>query len=154
MPGFSMPDRNPSATFSPMMGSHFCLRVPDYEAGKAWFMEKLDFRFVVEWPGPVGVRMAYLAAPNDDRCVIEIVGDGDTPPTEVAGTDDLFASLGNGGFHHFCFTVPNVDDAVATLLSRGVTIVTEPFEVAEIGRRLAFFKDPFGNLFELEQKLA
>lgn len=98
--------------------------------------------------------MAYLAAANDDRCVVEIVGDGDTPPSPVAATGDLFASFGKGGYHHFCFSVPCVDGAVGELKQRGVTIIAEPFEVAEFGRRIAFFADPFGNLFELEEKLA
>jgi lactoylglutathione lyase/glyoxylase I family protein len=34
-----------------------------------------------------------------------------------------------------------------------VTIVTEPFELRAISRRLAFFCDPFGNLIELAQVL-
>jgi lactoylglutathione lyase/glyoxylase I family protein len=43
------------------------------------------------------------------------------------------------GYHHFCLNVTSVDETVATLRSRGVTIVTEPFELAAISRRLAFF---------------
>jgi glyoxylase I family protein len=35
-----------------------------------------------------------------------------------------------------------------------VTIVTEPFALPVIDRRLAFFADPFGNLFELAEVLA
>ena len=48
----------------------------------------------------------------------------------------------------------SVDDAIETLRARGVTIVTEPFELAAISRRLAFFCDPFGNLIELAEVLA
>jgi lactoylglutathione lyase/glyoxylase I family protein len=49
--------------------------------------------------------------------------------------------------------VTNVDATVETLRSRGVTIVTEPFELPAISRRLAFFCDPFGNLIELAEVL-
>nr|WP_268841561.1 VOC family protein [Rhizobium giardinii] len=45
--------------------------------------------------------------------------------------------------------VASVDATVENLRARGVTIVTEPFELLAISRRLAFFSDPFGNLIEL-----
>ncbi|MCP4381518.1 MAG: VOC family protein [Hyphomicrobiales bacterium] len=151
MPDFQMPAKDADARFSSLRSSHACLRVPDYEASKSWFMDRLDFRLVVEWPGPLGVKMAYLAAADDDQCVVEIVGDAE-PPSPVPDTADLFASFSKGGYHHVCFTVPNIDDAVTELRKRDVTIVAAPFEVEEIGRRIAFFADPFGNLFELEQK--
>ena len=40
------------------------------------------------------------------------------------------------------------------LKRRGVTIVSEPRDVAEIGRRFAFFADPWGNLFEVIQPIS
>ena len=42
---------------------------------------------------------------------------------------------------------------IATLRGRGVTIVTEPFVLPAISRKLAFFCDPFGNLIELAEVL-
>jgi glyoxylase I family protein len=44
--------------------------------------------------------------------------------------------------------------AVAKLRSRGVEIVTEPFVLPAISRKLAFFCDPFGNLVELAEVLS
>ena len=46
-----------------------------------------------------------------------------------------------------------VDETVAKLRARGVTIVTEPFVLDVISRKLAFFADPFGNLIELAEVL-
>jgi len=149
---FALPARNPDAGLASMKASLFCLRVPEYEVAKNWFIDKLDFRLVIEWLGPVGVKMAYLAAADDDRCIIEVVGDGD-PPTPRASTRDLLASFGNAGFHQFCFTVPSVVKTLSILRDRDVEVVAEPFEVPEIGRRIASFADPFGNLFELEEIL-
>jgi lactoylglutathione lyase/glyoxylase I family protein len=40
---------------------------------------------------------------------------------------------------------------VAELKARGVVIVTEPFQLDAISRKLAFFADPYGNLIELAQ---
>lgn len=48
MPDFQMPATNPDAVLSTLRASHICLRVPDYAACKTWFMDKLDFRLVVE----------------------------------------------------------------------------------------------------------
>ena len=58
------------------------------------------------------------------------------------------------GYHHFCLNVTSVDATVETLRSRGVAIVTEPFVLPAINRKLAFFADPFGNLIELAELLA
>ena len=80
------------------------------------------------------MKMAYLVAVDDERCVIEIVDNGECP-SPVAGNEKLFASFGRGGHHHFCFTVPNVEEAIAELRRRSVTIVAEPFEVPEIPNR-------------------
>ena len=66
---------------------------------------------------------------------------------------DLGDSLRLAGFHHFCLNVASIDETLAELRRRGVTIVTEPFELPVIGRRLAFLADPWGNLIELAQVL-
>lgn len=49
--------------------------------------------------------------------------------------------------------VDDVEATVAELRRRGVKIVTEPFVLPIIERRLAFFADPFGNLFEIAEVL-
>ncbi len=153
MTAFTMPPTRREATFGSLRASHICLRVPDYDEAKAWYCDTLDFRVVHEWPEPmIGVRMGYFAAAGDDRCVIELVGGGKTP-APPPDRSDLVAGFGFGGCHHFCFTTPDIAGTVAALRERGAAIVAEPFEVAAIGRRIAFFADPWGNLFELEQIL-
>ena len=49
------------------------------------------------------------------------------------------------------FHVASVDNSLAKLRDLGVTIVTEPFVLPAISRKLAFFTDPFGNLIELSE---
>ena len=154
MPNFTMPAQNPSAPFASFRASHFCLRVPDYAAAKQWLIDKLDFRVVHEWHEPMlNVDMGYLAAADDDRCVIEVVG-GNDPALSARSQADFPGSFATTGYHHFCFTVPSVDDAVAEMRARDVTITFEPLEVEAIARKIAFFADPWGNLFELEEVLA
>ena len=40
------------------------------------------------------------------------------------------------------------------LKRRGVTIVSQPHDVAAMGLRVAFFADPWGNLFEVIQSIS
>lgn len=49
MPNFTMPKKNSTAHFSTLKASHVCIRIPDYEQSKNWFLEKLDFRLVANW---------------------------------------------------------------------------------------------------------
>ena len=153
MPDFSMPATSPWSALSSLRTNHVCFRVTNYEVSKRWFMEKLDFRQVIEWPF-ADMSLGYFAAPDDDTCVIELIGGGEQPPANPPVITDLAESLKWGGFHHLCFYVASVDAAVATLKARGVAMVGDPFVLDDIGRRLAFFADPFGNLFELAEVLA
>ncbi len=150
MAQFALPLRNPQASFATFRGIHVALRVPDYARAMKWYTEKLDFRIVVEWSF-AGMRLAYLAPADDDNAVIEIIGDGDVDTTSDRGAKDLAGSLRVPGYHHYCFNVPSVEDAAGELRRRGVSIFAEPFVLPDISRRLAFFTDPFGNLFELSE---
>src|SRR5262249_5418965 len=120
------------------------------DAALKWYKEVLDFRRTrtVE---AMGLTFAFIAPPNDDSFEIELVagpGAVDRPKAE-----DLHATLGLHGWHHLCFRVDNVDDAVADLRRRGVNVIAGPMDFSEIRRRGAFFLDPWGNLFELNQTL-
>ena len=75
-------------------------------------------------------------------------------PIDPPAYADLADSLRYSGYEHFCITVTDIEATVAELRARGVTIVTEPFELDAISRKLAFFADPFGNLIELAEVLA
>jgi glyoxylase I family protein len=146
------PAVNHESPFASMRGQHIALRVPDFQASKKWFVEKLDFRVIREW-GHGDQHMAYLAPATDDAFFVEILGDGTPHPIPKPVYIDLGDSLRLAGYHHFCLNVTNIDATLAELRRRGVTIVTEPFELPAIQRRLAFLADPWGNLIELAQVL-
>lgn len=147
------PAINTSSPFASMKGHHVAMRVPDFELAKRWFVEKLDFRVIHEWPY-ADQRLAYVAPPTDDSFFVEILGDGDPKPIPKPVYSDLGDSLRLAGYHHLCLNVKDIDATVAQLRRREVTIVTEPFELPVINRRLAFLADPFGNLIELAQVLS
>ena len=152
MADFILPPKNNASPFADLRGHHVAVRVPSLTEAKQFYVTKLDFRVIAEWDY-ADEKLAYLAPPTDDHFYIEVLGDGDMPPTEVRPYTDLGDSLKYRGYHHFCLSVKNVDETVATLRSRGVTIVTEPFILPVISRKLAFFCDPFGNLIELAEVL-
>ncbi|MEU6772188.1 VOC family protein [Streptomyces sp. NPDC046759] len=128
------PPKNPSSPFASFSGHHVGIRVPDYDAAKAWYTEKLDFRVLLEWPYGE-LKLAYLCPPNDDNFHVELLA-GPVPfPNEVL--DDLGVSLQHGGYQHMCVHVDYVDEARAELASRGVDLIGEPFEIEDISRRLA-----------------
>lgn len=150
MTDFPIPAKNTSSVFANMRGHHVALRVPNYEIAKSWYVDKLDFRVVHEWPF-ADEQLAYLAPANDDHFMIELLGGGDPLPIDAPAYKDLADSLRYSGYHHFCINVADIDATVAELRKRGVTIVTEPFKLDDISRKLAFFADPFGNLIELAE---
>ncbi len=149
----TIPAVNTRSPFASMKGHHVAVRVPSFEAAVAWYTEKLDFRVVHQWPY-ADQKLAYLAPANDNDFFIEILGDGVPPPIPKPVYTDLGDSLRLAGYHHFCINVADMETAVAELRRRGVQIVTEPFELPVIGRKLAFIADPFGNLIELAEVVA
>lgn len=136
--------------FASWVGHHAAIRVPDYEISKDWFVERLGWRVTQEWMYG-DLQLAYIAPPGDDHFHVEILaGPGAAAQRQY---DSVDASLTQNGLNHVCIQVASVDDSLAELRRRDVTIVGEPFELEAINSRLAFFADPFGNLFELKQSL-
>ncbi len=52
------------------------------------------------------------------------------------------------------FGVDNVDAACQQLISKSVTLILEPADHPDWGIRVAYFRDPDGNLIEINQPLA
>ena len=152
MADFIPPPQKPSSPFADLRGHHVAVRVPSLEQAKEFYVGKLDFRVVAEWPF-ADELLAYLAPPTDDHFYIEVLGNGDKPPTEVRPYTDLGDSLKYRGYHHFCLSVKSVEATIKKLRERNVVIVTEPFVLPAISRKLAFFADPFRNLVELAEVL-
>ncbi len=73
----------------------------------------------------------------------EAVGTAGLPP--AAKAQDSVA---------FIYSVPNVDEAVRELESRGVVFVAPPTDRDERGIRTAHLRDPVGNLIEFNATLA
>jgi catechol 2,3-dioxygenase-like lactoylglutathione lyase family enzyme len=140
-----------STPFASWKFDHTAIRVPDFDRAVAWYVQKLDFRLMKSVP--LGEKMyGFLSVPAiETGLIIELVAG---PGAEHRPTyEDLATSLTLSGLHHFAFRVDSADDAIAELKRRDVTIVSEPHDVPKLGLRLAFFADPWGNLFEVIQAI-
>ena len=142
---------NSSSPFVSWKVEHAAIRVPDLDTAVAWYSEKLDFRLLRSWQLP-GKKIGWISPIANDGFIFELIagpGADDRPAYE-----DLGSSYKVSGWHHTAFQVESVDNTVVELKRRGVTIVSEPHDLAEIRSRAAFFADLWGNLFEVMQVIS
>jgi catechol 2,3-dioxygenase-like lactoylglutathione lyase family enzyme len=139
-----------SSPFASLKINHSAIRVPDFDTAVAWYAEKLDFQLRQSVPLG-GLTFAFLYPTADDSFHFELLagpGADNRRPYK-----DLHDSYKMSGWHHMGFRVDSVDDTIDELKRRSVTIVSEPHDVAAMELRVAFFADPWGNLFEVIQSL-
>ena len=73
-----MEDRN--GPLSSLRGNHACIRVPDFEAGRDWWIETFDFVLLSEWSYE-DMRLCKIAPREFPDVVLEIVGGGESKMT-------------------------------------------------------------------------
>ena len=72
---------------------------------------------------------------------------------EVVGTDTRPSSADAQDTVAFCFQVPDVDEAFRSLRTSDIDFVTEPHDEKAWMIRVAHFRDPAGNLIEINAPL-
>lgn len=140
---------NPSP-FRSWTVDHIAVRVPDFDAAAAWYIEKLNFRVTRTWTQG-DMKIGFIAPAGNVGAQFELLGGAGAAPRTIP--EKFQDSFGVSGWHHVCFDVDNVDDAVVELKRRGVDVMSEPLDNPRAGRRLAFFRDPWGNVFKITQAL-
>src|ERR1700734_3786190 len=139
-----------SSPLASLKMNHAAIRVPDFDAAVAWYADKLDFRWK-QTVSVAGLSFGFLYPAGDDSFHFELrAGPG---ALERPAYKDLHDSYNMSGWHHPGFSVDSVDDVIDELKRRDVTIATEPPNVPAMGLRVAFFADPWGNLFEVIQDI-
>jgi len=78
----------------------------------------------------------------------DLIRRGTTTQFEPAANEFHESRLAKHG-QHFAFGVDDIDGVCASLAERGVK-VSKPMDIPGAGRQ-AFFRDPSGNLIELNQ---
>ena len=131
--------------------NHTAIRVPDFDTAVAWYADKLDFRSK-QTVSVAGLSFGFLYPAGDDGFHFELMaGPG---AAERPAYKDLHDSYNMSGWHHPGFSIDSVDAVIKELKRRGVTVASEPHDVPAMGLRVAFFADPWGNLFEVIQSMA
>jgi catechol 2,3-dioxygenase-like lactoylglutathione lyase family enzyme len=128
-----------AATLPLFSADHVAVRVPDFEAAIQWYQDKLDFKLIQRFK--VGdLEMAFISPRSSEAFRIELLS---MPRQETQAADSKW------GWDHLCLSVADVDETLAALRSRGLTIDRGPFVVDPIKKKIAFFSDPWGNTFEI-----
>lgn len=138
---------SPLRTAASARPDHLMLGVDDMEAVIAWYRDKLGYEVEKAWTvdGLPGIRLAYLIGHGGYR--MELIAGGHGPKTpDPASFDEHFRMR---GYQHACYWVDDVDAVMAELKSRGVEAFF-PATDFPVGaeRRVAFVKDPEGNIIE------
>ncbi|MBV7329609.1 VOC family protein [Chloroflexi bacterium TSY] len=113
---------------------HVGLFTPNFAEMEKFCKQTLGLEEVKRWEDPT---IVFLAAGNT---VIELINSKNFEIDENRPA----------GFDHFAFHVDSVDTVFAELVEAGITIDSEPRDFKDV--RIAFFRDPDGNLLELVEE--
>ena len=122
---------------------HLAITTGRFERLRRFYVETLGLPVVGGFPGH---DIVFVQA---GTTTIEILGE-EGPP--VPDAEDRAA---RHGWHHLAWEVEDVDAAFAELVARGVAVHSAPesFPPEAPTMRIAFLRDPDGNLLELVQPL-
>ncbi|MDP1946537.1 MAG: VOC family protein [Nitrospirota bacterium] len=119
---------------------HTRMRVSDLDQTIQFYTTVLGLDLIERKTSPRGSQLAFLKAPNSDE-LIELTSFPPSGPVKVQ--EDLV---------HLAFQVENMDDTIASLTARGVTITDGPTQTSS-GSRFIFIDAPDGYEIELIERL-
>jgi catechol 2,3-dioxygenase-like lactoylglutathione lyase family enzyme len=127
---------------------HVAITTSQFELLRAFYVELLGLPVVGGFPEH---DIVFLDAGGT---TVELLGEQPaTRPGVDTGKEDRAQRF---GWHHLALQVDDVDAAYAELIAAGVAPHSEPesFPPADPSLRIAFLRDPDGNLLELIQPLS
>ena len=111
-----------------------------------WYADTLGFtisdRFTLTRSDGVLINVARVEIPGLRMNISHV--DGTVPPDPDAVSES---------WRQVVFEVDDVDANYELLRSKGVEFITEPFNYDPPGFRLAYFRDPEGNILEIYKDL-
>jgi catechol 2,3-dioxygenase-like lactoylglutathione lyase family enzyme len=124
----------------------FNTSVNDLDRVSQWYADILGFttrdRFTLTRPDGSKIQVARVEIPGLQMNISQF--DGSTSPNRNGERQ---------GWRHIALQVDSVDESYQRLRDRGVQFIGEPFTYNPPGYRIAFFRDPEGNILELYQDL-
>jgi len=115
---------------------HTRMRVSDLDQTIQFYTTVLGLDVIERKTSPRGSHLAFLKVPNSDE-LIELTSFLPSGPVRVQ--EDLV---------HLAFQVENMEDTIASLTARGVTITDGPTQTSS-GSRFIFIDAPDGYEIEL-----
>jgi len=118
---------------------HTRMRVSDLDQTIQFYTTVLGLEVIERKTSPRGSRLAFLKVPNSDE-LIELTSFPPSGPVTVQ--EDLV---------HLAFQVESLDEAIASLNAKGVTITDGPTQTSS-GSRFIFIDAPDGYEIELIER--
>jgi catechol 2,3-dioxygenase-like lactoylglutathione lyase family enzyme len=124
---------------------HVGLSVPDLDRAQRFYEQGLGMteRFAFSVPG--GPRGVILAT-DGGACVELLEQSGSVRKTTYA---DPRQAILDQGYGHWAVGVDDLEAACERLVAAGAEIVWDPRDAPQPGARMAYLRDPDGNLIEL-----
>ena len=120
---------------------HVAITVRDMERSVAFYRDLLGFDVLGQLLVNKGrMKLVYL---RSGGAYVELFEYRDHDAETAVGVPDTV-----GGFKHLALQTDDVDGLAARLKAAGIEFTLDPLD-AEGGVRLAFFRDPDGNLLEI-----
>ncbi|ODR95400.1 methylmalonyl-CoA epimerase [Methyloceanibacter superfactus] len=126
--------------------NHVAIVVPDLKAATDVYRSTLGAKVSAEEDQPEhGVTTVFIELPNTKIELLGVYGDN----SPIAG---FLERNPNGGIHHLCYEVPNIEEARDRMVKRGARVLGEP-KIGAHGKPVIFLhpKDFCGTLVELEE---
>ena len=117
---------------------HVAILTDDYERSKTFYVDILGFRILAE---------TYRAERNSYKLDLEINGQYQIELFSFPEFKDRASFPEQKGLRHLAFAVENIEESVAELITKGVTV--QGIRIDELtGKNFCFFKDPNGQPLE------
>jgi len=128
--------------------NHVAIAVSDLTAAAAVYRDTLGATVTAPKDLPEhGVTTVFVELPNTKIELLQALGEN----SPISG---FVEKNPNGGIHHLCYEVENIDAAIATLKAQGATVLGDGTpKIGAHGKPVIFLhpKDFCGTLVELEQ---
>ena len=128
--------------------NHVAIAVSDLTAAAAVYRDTLGATVTAAKELPEhGVTTVFVELPNTKIELLQALGEN----SPISG---FVEKNPNGGIHHLCYEVENIDAAIAKLKAQGATVLGDGTpKIGAHGKPVIFLhpKDFCGTLVELEQ---
>lgn len=138
---------SPSPTWRILRLNHIALATQQTDNAAELFNKIFQLPTSEKQPQPDhGVNTVFVELGNTKLELLDPLGDG-------SPINGFVKKNPNGGVHHLCFEVDNIEQAVVDLKQKGVRLLSDQTKIGAHGKPVIFIhpKDCCGVLVELEQ---